>query len=146
MLELLPTIIHAKKFVSFYPGVHFSIDSDCNKEDLLLAALLLQAVQHDDDLSLTRFDDEMLSDFYSLVEKGKLQTQIVSNKSRTPFCKTVSEEVPLYCIFRRGSTILYLSYSMDRRKHIESFVWRYAKRIMHSCCKCVNWYHKYCVG
>ena len=63
-----------KEICMIYPGVHFSIDGDCNKEDLLLAALLLQAVQHDDDLSLTRFDDEMLSDFYSLVEKGKLQT------------------------------------------------------------------------
>ena len=126
--------IHYKgEFAAFkakHTGVQFSEES----EDILLAGLLYHACSHPStDLSVVRFSEQELMDDIKSFMEG--ETSINFKREAGPFCK--SKDVSLYCICHtpwiEGSTskVIY----GNNQKQFNS----------HKCCKCGNWFHKYCL-
>lgn len=129
-------IHHQGEFTSLkakHTGVQFSEES----EELLLAGLLYHACCYPNvDLSVVRFSEHELRVDVKLFMEN--EASIRFKREPGPFCKSKEEDVMLYCICHKpwieGSTSKAI-YGTNQKQFN-----------CHRCCRCNNWFHKYCLA
>ena len=139
-------MLQFQTFIAKHSGVHFSSGGESGvqfssggEEDIILAGLVYHFCTYPQlDVSNVRVNITEFSQQLMAFVTGE-STTLTIQYSEIPFCKTVDETVDVYCLCRtpwiEGTTSLAI-YGSKKQKNFN----------MHMCCKCEQWFHKYCLS
>ena len=139
-------MLQFQTFIAKHSGVHFSSGGESGvqfssggEEDIILAGLVYHFCTYPQlDVSNVRVNITEFSQQLMAFVTGE-STTLTIQYSEIPFCKTVDETVDVHCLCHtpwiEGTTSLAI-YGSKKQKNFN----------MHMCCKCEQWFHKYCLS